>query len=66
MLMAYSGLRKSYREKGLNLEIYIADVTGKGAKLIYNEERKPGLVKLIDTLKFIKGGSSGGRNKARD
>jgi len=41
-------------------------VTGKGAKLIYNEERKPGLVKLIDTLKFIKGGSSGGRNKARD
>jgi len=47
-------LRKSYRERGLNLEIYVADAIGIGAKLIYNEERKPGLVKLIDMLKFIK------------
>jgi len=47
-------LRRSYREEGLNLEIYIADVTGMGSKLIYDEERKPGLVKLVDTLKFIK------------
>jgi len=49
-------LRKSYRRRGLNLEIYAVDVTGMGARLIYNEERKPGLVKLIDMLKFIKEG----------
>jgi len=49
-------LRRSYREKGLNLEIYIADVTGMGSKLIYNEKRKLGLVKLVDVIKFVRGG----------
>lgn len=52
-------LRRSYREEGLNFEIYVADVTGEGAKLIYGEERKPGLIKLIDVLKFIKHSKAG-------
>ena len=58
-------LRKSYRERGLNLEIYVVDVTGIGAKLIYNEERKPGLVKLVDVLKFIRRGSQGDLSEAK-
>jgi|GEM_PF-4513827 len=48
-------LRNCYRREGLDLEIYVADVTGIGSKLIYNEKRKPGLIKLIDMLKYIKG-----------
>jgi hypothetical protein len=47
-------LRKDYREQQLNLEIYVADVTGMGAWQIYGEKRGPGLVRLIDVLNFIK------------
>jgi len=47
-------LREDYRKEGLDLEIYITDVTGQGARYIYNEERDPGLIKFIDALKFIK------------
>lgn len=51
-------LRGDYRREGLKLEIYVADVTGMGALQIYKEKRKPGLIKLIDVLKFIKRGQS--------
>lgn len=47
-------LRKEYRKHGLNLEIYVADVTGVGYKKIFGKPRKPGLIRLIDVLKFIK------------
>ncbi len=49
-------LRRDYRKEELTLEIYVADLTGSGAELIYGEKRKPGLVKLVDILKFIKKG----------
>jgi len=50
-------LREDYRKEGLDLEIYITDVTGQGARYIYNEERDPGLIKFVDALKFIKEGT---------
>jgi hypothetical protein len=48
-------LRKYYREQGLKLEIYVADVTGEGARQIYGEKKAPGLIRLIDVLNFIRG-----------
>jgi hypothetical protein len=47
-------LRHDYKKDGLNLEVYITDVTGKGAYYIYKEKREPGLIKLVDVLKFIR------------
>ena len=48
--------RRDCRKEGLKLEVYVADVTGLGAKRIYGEERSPGLIKFVDVLKFIKKG----------
>jgi hypothetical protein len=48
-------LRKYYREQRLKLEIYVADVTGEGARQIYGEKKAPGLIKLVDVLNFIRG-----------
>ena len=50
-------LKRDYVKEGLKLEVYVADVTGWGCKLIYGEKRSPGLVKLKDVLKFIREGS---------
>ena len=50
-------LKRDYVKEGLKLEVYVADVTGWGSKLIYGEKRSPGLVKLKDVLKFIREGS---------
>jgi hypothetical protein len=50
-------IRRYYREQGLKLEIYVADVTGEGAKQIYGEKKAPGLIRLIDLLNFIGGKS---------
>jgi len=47
-------LRHDYKKGGLNLEVYITDVTGEGARCIYKEEREPGLIKLVDVLNFIR------------
>jgi|GEM_PF-5958220 len=46
--------RKDYKENGLDIEIYTLDLTGYGHKLIYEEIRPPGLIKLIDIIKWLR------------
>ncbi|MEM4005808.1 MAG: hypothetical protein QXM43_09300, partial [Desulfurococcaceae archaeon] len=56
-------LRRDYRDKGMELEIYTLDLTGNGGVLLYDKQMKPGLVKFVDVLKWLRRNGLGRHQK---
>ena len=47
-------LRKDYRETGLDVEVFVLDLTGYGHELIYGKKSKPGLIELSKVVNWLR------------
>lgn len=56
-------LRRDCRDAGMKLEIYTLDLTGDGGELLYGKRMKPGLIKLVDVLKWLRRNGLGRHQK---